>query len=128
MSLILQVITLCIIIGATIVSLCYVIFLKILTKYNKIVEHVSIQELLSMLNATIQTEFELFDKDVFSSKGAITNSNFDNYYHEMSDHIIKSLSPIFYENLTKYMTEDAIYTLIGRRVKEYLTTKIHGTT
>lgn len=126
MSIIFTIFIATVILGAGVIGTSYVVFLKILIKYRRITSDVSIQELLIILNSVIQTELELFDKDVFSTKGSLTNSNFDNYYHEISRHIIDSLSPVFFENISKYMTEDAVITLIGRHVKEYLVTKVHG--
>ena len=110
-----------------ILSISYIIFSKILPKYKMIVSDVSFEELLLALNAAINTEFELWEKDVFVNKQAITNSNFDNYYMEITDHIIKSLSPIFFINIQKYISEDAVYTIIGRKTKEFLVGKINGT-
>ena len=103
-----------------------IIFWLILPKYQMIKSDVTFQELLLALNAAIQTEFDLWEKDVFIDKHAITNSNFENYYLEMTDHIIKSLSPIFFINIGKYITEDAVVSIIGRKTKEYLTSKITG--
>ena len=105
---------------------CLLLFWKILPKYHMIKSEVTFQELLLALNAAIQTEFDLCEKDVFVNKHAITNSNFDNYYFEMTDHILKSLSPIFFINIGKYITEDDVVYIIGRKTKEYLNTKISG--
>lgn len=113
-----------VILSSLVIGTTYVVFLKIMTKYHKTVDQVSIQELLMVLNAVIQTEFDLFDKDIFVNNRGITNSNFENYYNEISMHIIDSLSPVFFENMSKYMTQDAIITLVGRKVKEYLTLKV----
>ena len=90
------------------------------------VSEVSFQELLIALNAAIQTEFELWEKDVFVDKKAITNSNFDNYYMEITNQIIKSLSPIFFVNIGKYISEEAVVSIIGRKTKEFLVTKVNG--
>lgn len=113
-------------IAIIVVISCFIIFWGILPKYQTIKSDVSFQELLVALNAAIQTEFDLWEKDVFIDKHAITNSNFENYYLEMTDHIIKSLSPIFFINIGKYITEDAVISIIGRKTKEYLTNKITG--
>lgn len=110
-----------------IIGLCYIIFGVIMPKYRTITSEVSFQELLLALNAAINTEIELWEKDVFVNKQAITNSNFENYYIDISDHIIKSLSSVFFINMGKYITEDAVITIIGRRVKEYLSGKVSGT-
>lgn len=102
----------------------FVSFRFILPIYKIKVSDVSFQELLLALNAAIQTEFELWERNVFKSKGAITNSNFENYYNEISMHIAKSLSPTFYLNIGKYISEDAVISIIGRKTREYLTSKI----
>lgn len=104
----------------------YILYNKILPKYHTVVSDVSFQELLIALNAAINTELELWEKDVFVNTKSITNSNFDNYYEEITTHIIRSLSPIFFINMGKYITEDAVVTIIGRKTKEYLTGKING--
>ena len=104
----------------------YVLYRKILPKYKMTVSEVSFQELLIALNAEIQTEFELWEKDVFVDKKAITNSNFDNYYMEITNQIIKSLSPIFFVNIGKYISEEAVVSIIGRKTKEFLVTKVNG--
>ena len=104
-----------------------ILFRFILPKYKITVAEVSFQELLLALNATIQTEIELWEKDVFVNKHSITNSNFENYYLDITEHIIKSLSPTFFISIGKYLTEDAVVSMIGRRVKEYLVSKVNGT-
>ena len=98
----------------------------ILIPYKLTVSESDFQELLIALNAAIQTELDLWEKDVFVNKGSITNSNFDNYYYEITQHIIASLSPIFFKKMTQFISNDAIISIIGRKVKEYLTTKING--
>lgn len=102
----------------------FVSFQFILPIYKIKVSDVSFQELLLALNAAIQTELELWERNVFKSKGAITNSNFENYYNEISMHIAKSLSPTFYLNIGKYISEDAVISIIGRKTREYLASKI----
>ena len=105
----------------------YILYSKILIPYKLTISDAEFSELLIALNAAINTEFELWEKDVFTSKKSITNSNFDNYYHEMTNAIIQSLSPIFFKKMNQYITEEAIVSIIGRKTKEYLTSKITGT-
>ena len=102
----------------------YILYAKILVPYKLTVSDSEFSELLIALNAAINTEFELWDKDVFVNKKALTNSNFDNFYHEMTDAIIRSLSPIFFKKMTQYITEEAIISIIVRKTKEYLASKI----
>lgn len=103
-----------------------IIFLEIMPKYKLESSETSFEELILALNAVIQTEFDLWEKNVFVDKKSITNSNFENFYTEISLQIYKSLSPIFFRNISRYITEDAVASIIGRKTKEYLITKIDG--
>ena len=66
--------------------------------------------------------------DIFENKGSITNNNFDNYYNDLTSRIIKNISPDMVKSLSKYYTEEAIYRFIARSVRDYLVSKINGTT
>lgn len=126
LTLLLQ-ITITTIILCSIFIIVSMVFLKyVLTPYRTQFLDQSFEELLIVLNAAIQTELDLFEKDVFQSKQAITNSNFDNYYEEISRKIIDSLSPTFYISIQRYLSYDSVITLIARKVKVYLTGKVNG--
>ena len=84
--------------------------------------------LLTVLSSQVQTEIDTYDKDIFINKGSITNNNFDNYYKDLTHRIIRNISPSMITQLTQYYTEEAIYRFIGRSVRDYLISKINGTT
>jgi hypothetical protein len=50
----------------------------------------------------------------------IQNLNYGNYYHEICGKIVKSLSPIYFDNIEKYITNEAVVSIVGRRVKNFL--------
>ena len=83
---------------------------------------------LTVLSSQIQTELDAYDKNIFENKGSITNNNFDNYYNDLTSRIIKNISPDMVKSLSKYYTEEAIYRFIARSVRDYLVSKINGTT
>lgn len=83
--------------------------------------------LMQILTATIKTELDLYEDDIFSNKGGITNSNFDNYYNDLCLRIINSLSKQFIDQLTTYITYETIIRYIARSVKKYLSEKVNGT-
>lgn len=114
-------------IAICVIVVAYIICDKILCKYTLTTSSDSFQELVLTLNIAIQTELDLWEKDVFVDKNAISNSNFENYYHEITEHILKSLSPIFFKKISQYITEDAVISIVGRKTKEYLVSKINGT-
>lgn len=105
----------------------FILFRIVLPKYKLIISEVPFPDLVYALNMMIRTEIELWEKDIFSNRQSITNSNFDNYYYEITNHIIANISPMFFKSMEKYMTETAIISMIGRSVKEYLVSKINGT-
>ena len=84
--------------------------------------------LLTVLSSQVQTEIDTYYKDIFINKGSITNNNFDNYYQDLTHRVIDNISPSMIDQLTQYYTEEAIYKFIGRSVRDYLVSKINGTT
>lgn len=82
---------------------------------------------LAILNAIIQIEFDLYNSDIFNKKEAITNTNFENFYNDLTHRIINNIPESFITQLTTYYTIDAIYAYIARRCKAFLTEKINGT-
>jgi len=113
-----------ILITIAILTIIFVSTKYFLPVYKMKISEVSFLELLQALNAIVQTELDIWENNVFEDKGALTNSNFENYYDEISVHIIKSLSPTFFLNIGKYLSEDAVVSIIGRKVREYLVSKI----
>ena len=84
--------------------------------------------LLTILSSQIKSELDSYEQDIFEKKGAITNNNFDVYYRDLTSRIIKSISPNLIKELSYYYTEEMVYRFIGRSVRDYLVTKINGTT
>lgn len=83
--------------------------------------------LLNILSTLIKTELDAYDQDIFENKGSITNNNFDRYYKDLTQRVLKNISPNIIEGLSYYYTEEAIYRFIGRTVRDYLVSKINGT-
>lgn len=88
-------------------------------------EQLSFNDTFSILNIIINSEFEEYERDVFTKKDSITNSNFEAFYTDLSKKIIDDISDFELEQLTLYIPETAVYKFVARRVKEYLTSKIY---
>lgn len=97
-------------------------------KLNQINQAYSFEELLKILETICNFQLSLYEKDIFENKGAITNSNFDNFYHDLVNSIIDSLSPHFFYKMNFYIKEEAVVEIICRIVKQYLSEKVNGTT
>lgn len=105
----------------------FVFYRYIYTTYKINTQELAFDELLLVLNASINTQIELYEQDIFKYKGAITNANFENYYNTITKSIINSVSAQYMKRLSFFITEDEIIAIICRKVKEYLTTKVNGT-
>lgn len=104
-----------------IVCCIYIIFHKILPTYKITVAEASLSDIIMTLNVTINTEFELWEKDVFVDESGIgNNSQYENYYNEICMNIINSLSDAYFANAEKYIKKDAIVTIIARQTKNFL--------
>ena len=110
---------------AAIVALAYLVY-KYASYTNQRAE-LTFEECISILQLIINSELQSYEKDIFISKGSITNSNFENYYRDITGKIVNNLSDDLIDSFTYYITEDAIYTYIARAVKVFLTGKINGT-
>ena len=106
----------------------YNFYKRIYIPYKKELIDLDFDTSLSILKVIINTELDAYETDIFMNKGSITNSNFDNYYKDITGKIIKNLSPAIISHLSLYVTEDMIYVIIARSVKKFLTEKINGTT
>ena len=80
--------------------------------------------LLEILLAMIDIELQLYENEIFNDREGITNSNFNNFYQDICESIETHISPEFMSMMTVYVTEEFVYTLIARKVKAYLVTKV----
>lgn len=85
--------------------------------------HVPYDDLIGSLNAIINTELDIYTKNVFSKKGGLNNANFENYYQDISKHIYNGISKDLLTRLSFYLTEDEIITLIAKTTLTYLQDK-----
>lgn len=116
----------------TVALLVSILFAFIVKFYNEVYipskrnSILSFESSLTVLQVIIETELNAYETDIFSTIGNITNQNFENYYNDITSKIIDNLSPDFIKNITLYISEDALYKIIARSVKKYLTEKISG--
>ena len=116
----------------TFALLVSILFAFIVKFYNEVYipskrnSMLSFESSLTVLQVIIETELNAYETDIFSTIGNITNQNFENYYKDITSKIIDNLSPDFIKNITLYISEDALYKIIARSVKKYLTEKISG--
>lgn len=115
-------ITIAILINVTL----YVLYSHLLVIYKRKTATMSFPELLGVLSALIQLEIDRYEKELFNNNRTITNSNFDNFYNNLTHAILDGISPSFMQQLQVYVTEDMVVSYVARSVKQYLTTKVKG--
>lgn len=99
----------------------YIIFRKILPKYKITVSELSLSDVVATLNVIINTELELWEKDVFVDQSGIgNNSQYENYYNEICMNILNSLSDAYFDSAEKFIKRDAIATIVARHTKNFL--------
>ena len=54
----------------------------------------------------------------------VTNATFDNYYKDICQRVYDSLSDQLMTQFSFYLTKEAVYKIVSRTVKNYLTEKI----
>lgn len=95
--------------------------------YKKSVGGHSFEDLILILRTVINTELDAYENDVFRLKGSLTNSNFNQFYLDITKKISQDIPDEFLDDLKQYLTQDAIFRIIGREVKKFLEDHIHGT-
>lgn len=99
----------------------YLLFRKILPKYKITVAETSLEDIIMTLNVTVNTEFELWEKDVFVDDGGIANNaQYENFYNEISMNILNSLSDAYFDTAEKFIKKEAIVTIVARQTKNFL--------
>jgi len=104
----------------------FIFYKYIYSNYKRDTSNSEFSDLMEVLNIIVHTEIDIYEKNVFDTKAAITPQNFENYYNDIVKNIIKSLSPKFFVKMNQYITEDALISYICRIVKEYLSGKVNG--
>lgn len=93
---------------------------EILSKYDRSSVSNDFSTTYAVLAAIIQSEIDLYERDVFENSRPITNANFENYYNDLAERIKSKISPELMHNLQHYITEEAIFSYIARTVRQYL--------
>ena len=99
-------------------------YIKTNNRNNQSLEGTNFSDLMDILKGIIAIEIDLYETNIFKDREGITNSNFDNFYKDMCESIEKNISIEFMNEITKYVTIDFVYTLIARKIKVYLTSKV----
>lgn len=81
-------------------------------------------DLVVILRFLIDGELKNYDDTIFKQKGSITNSNFENFYNDITKHIISSIPENFYVQMSKYLSREAVIRIICRDVRKYLIEKV----
>lgn len=111
--------------GAIILILAHIFLKYIFLPYKKKANIAPIEDLYQTLAIIISNEITLYERSIFENGGKIvTNATFDNYYRDICQRIHDSLSDELMNQFSFYLTKDAVYKIISRTVKNYLTEKI----
>lgn len=99
-------------------------FNKIYKDFKMKTAPISADDIFFILRTTITSQIELYERNVFSHRPAMTNANFENYYRDIVEAIISSLSDSFFYKATSIMSRESIVQYICSAVRSHLTEKI----
>lgn len=99
-------------------------FLNIYSKYKIRTSATSMDEVLAILKTIIQTEIEMYEDNIFSKRKALDNVSYENYFRDITNNIIDSLSSDFFYKSSVYFTDETVIRIITRNVSKYLKEKI----
>lgn len=115
----------CIVIAGVFLLASYLFYNYIYLKCKKRSQYVSVEDLYQTLAVIVSNEISLYERSIFEHGGKIvTNATFDNYYKDICQRIHDALSEELMYQFSFYLTEEAVYKVISRTVKNYLTEKI----
>lgn len=109
-----------------IVCICGYVFTRYFIYFKRNTSVLELEAAMTALSLIINSEISEYEKNIFQNNRPITNSNFENYYNDITKKTIAAISPILMKQLCVYITEDTIYKYIGRTVREYLVKKVNS--
>ena len=101
----------------------HIFFNKILANYKKKTGTLNLKECISLLNDLIIMQLSLYNENVFDNINSLTKQEFQTYTVRICKDIAESISDELMINLTRLMSEDAVYIYISKKVKGYLIEK-----
>ena len=83
----------------------------------------SFEDLIVIMTTVVQNEINIYERSFFRHKGAITNANYENFYHDLTNRIFSALPKTFFDEMSRYITTEAAATIICEKVHSYLQEK-----
>lgn len=80
--------------------------------------------LLGILYSMIEAELQAYEMEIFNNRSGISNSNYANFFEDICETINNHISEDFLIMMDHYISRDFTYTLIARKVKSYLNSKV----
>lgn len=108
-----------------ILLILHIFYTKIYVNYKKRTSYISIEELFTILQIIINNEIDIYERNVFLTRGEIvSNSNFDNVYKDICERICSNFTDEFYDKFSNFISKETMIKTICHMVQVYLTEKI----
>lgn len=111
-------------IGLVVFLTCYAIYRFIILPLIYKPSDLTFDKGMNIIEQIINIELDLYENDIFSMQSTVTNAQYENYISEILEHIESSITPELMKSVSRYMTEDEVYTRIVRLVRRYLDSKV----
>lgn len=114
-----------IITGISVLVMLNIFYTKIYVKYKKKTSYMTVEELFTILQLFINNEIDIYERNVFATRGEIVNNaNFDNYYKDICERICENFTDDFYDKFSNFISKETMIKTICHMVQVYLTEKI----
>lgn len=97
-----------------------IFFNIILLQYKKKSGTIDLHDTINLLNDIISLYLTLYNDSVFSQINQLSATEITNYTKEICKDIANSLSDELVENISRMMSEEAMYLYISKKVQVYL--------
>lgn len=97
-----------------------IFFNIILLQYKKKSGTMDLHDTINLLNDIISLYLTLYNDSVFSQINQLSATEITNYTKEICKDIANSLSDELVENISRMMSEEAMYLYISKKVQVYL--------
>ena len=88
-------------------------------------ETFTMEDVLAIVSTVLEIQFATYQNNIFSGEERILNTaSFENYYKDLTKHVIGALSPSFFKKASLYIKEDALIEIICSMIREYLQKKV----
>lgn len=113
------------IVAIVFIATSHIFLFKILSPFLRQNRKLTYEELFQTVWTTVDSEFEIYENNVFKNGGTpLNNASFKNYYHVISTELVTKFDKDFLIRVTQIMDEESFISFLGALTNTYLSQKL----